>query len=80
MNSPHEGHSVIREELDVELWEHVCHDTGRSPEARREAMQVAAMALRYIIDLCEPVPEPPSANRPLTDDGLADQPVVEPEP
>lgn len=53
MHSPHEGHSVIREELDVELWEHVCHDTGRSAEARHEALQVAAMALRYILDLCE---------------------------
>jgi hypothetical protein len=54
MHSPHEGHSVIREELDPELWEHVCHDTGRSPGARHEALQVAAMALRYILDLCEP--------------------------
>jgi hypothetical protein len=53
MHSPHEGHSVIREELDVELWEHVCHDTGRSAEARQEAMQVAAMALRYILDLID---------------------------
>ncbi len=53
MHSPHEGHSVIREELDVELWEHVCRDTGRSPEARHEALQVAAMAIRYILDLCE---------------------------
>lgn len=56
MHSPHEGHSVIREELDPELWSHVCHDTGRSPEARHEALQVAAMALRYILDLIdEPV-------------------------
>lgn len=50
MNSPHEGHSVILEELD-ELWDHVKADTGRSPEARHEALQVAAMALRYIVDL-----------------------------
>ncbi len=56
MHSPHEGHSVIREELDKELWEHVCNDTGRSAGARHEALQVAAMALRYIIDLCEPIP------------------------
>ena len=59
MHSPHEGHSVIREELDKELWEHVCHDTGRSPEARHEALQVAAMALRYILDLIdEPAARP----------------------
>ena len=55
MHSPHEGISVIREELDPELWDHVCADTGRSPEARHEALQVAAMALRYILDLCEPL-------------------------
>lgn len=53
MNSPHEGHSVIREELERELWEHVCTDTGRSPEARKEALQVAAMAVRYILDLID---------------------------
>ena len=53
MHSPHEGHSVIREELDKELWAHVCADTGRSPEARHEALQTAAMAIRYILDLCE---------------------------
>lgn len=53
MNSPHEGHSVIREELEKELWEHVCADTGRSPEARKEALQVAAMGVRYILDLID---------------------------
>lgn len=55
MHSPHEGHSVIREELD-ELWEHVRADTGHSPGARHEALQIAAMALRYIVDLCEEQP------------------------
>lgn len=52
MASPHEGKAVIEEELD-ELWEHVKADTGRGPEARAEALQVAAMALRYVHDLCE---------------------------
>jgi hypothetical protein len=51
-NSPHEGWAVIREELD-ELWDHVKADTGRSPEARKEAIQIAAMALRYVHDLTE---------------------------
>lgn len=50
MNTPHEGWSVIFEELE-ELREHIRTDTGRSIEARREAIQVAAMALRYVIDL-----------------------------
>lgn len=51
MHSPHEGHSVIREELD-ELWEHVRADTGRGADARKEAIQIAAMGLRYALDLC----------------------------
>ena len=52
MHSPHEGVSVIREELE-ELWDHVKADTGRTPEARKEALQVAAMAIRYVVDLIE---------------------------
>lgn len=51
MHSPHEGMSVIREELD-ELWDHVKDDTGRTIAARKEARQVAAMGLRYVLDLC----------------------------
>jgi len=53
MASPHEGHSVIREEFE-ELWEHVRSNTGRSREARAEAIQLAAMAVRYVVDLCGP--------------------------
>ena len=49
-NSPHEGKAVIEEELD-ELWAHVKANTGRSDAAYREAIQVAAMALRYAVDL-----------------------------
>lgn len=51
MNSPHEGWSVIFEELE-ELREHVRADTGDGVAARKEAMQVAAMGLRYALDLC----------------------------
>lgn len=51
MHSAHEGHSVIREELD-ELWDHVKTDTGQTRAARKEAFQVAAMGLRYALDLC----------------------------
>jgi len=50
MYSPHEGHSVIREELD-ELWDHVKADTGTSYEGGKEAVQVAAMGIRYLIDV-----------------------------
>lgn len=52
MHSPHEGISVIREEVD-ELWDHVKADTGRTPDARKEAKQIAAMAIRYIVDLID---------------------------
>lgn len=51
LHSPHEGHSVIREEMD-ELWDHVKDDTGRTSGARKEALQVGAMGIRYALDLC----------------------------
>jgi len=52
-NSGHEGYAVIYEEMD-ELWEEV----KRYPHAdkrklREEAVQVGAMALRFIVDICE---------------------------
>lgn len=53
-NSPHEGWAVIREELD-ELWEHVKANTATTFDARSEAIQVAAMALRFAVDLCSDV-------------------------
>lgn len=49
-NSPHEGWAVIREELD-ELWDEVKANRGRMPDAKVEAIQVAAMAVRYVLDL-----------------------------
>ena len=51
-NSPHEGYAVILEELD-ELWTEVKKRGDlRSPEImRKEALQVAAMAVRFIYDL-----------------------------
>lgn len=51
--SAHEGKAVIEEELD-ELWDAVkANDVSH---ARREAVQVAAMAVRFLVD----IPEPPS--------------------
>lgn len=47
-HSTHEGYAVIKEELD-ELWDEV-----RRNDADRsccEALQVAAMGVRYIVDL-----------------------------
>ena len=48
---PHEGYAVILEELD-ELWDEVKPDRGKSDSARTEALQVAAMGVRYILDVC----------------------------
>lgn len=52
-NSAHEGFSVLNEEVD-ELWDHVKVKQGRRDiEAmKKEAVQVAAMALRFIVDVC----------------------------
>jgi hypothetical protein len=55
-NTPHEGWAVLREEVD-ELWDEV---KGKHPDRqarmRTEAVQVAAMALRFIEDCCDSAP------------------------
>jgi hypothetical protein len=52
-NSAHEGYGVLLEELD-ELWEHVKTNQRKRDliAMRKEALQVAAMALRFAIDVC----------------------------
>lgn len=52
MQSPHEGYAILHEELD-ELWDEVKvkqsnHDREKM---RKEAKQVAAMAVRFMVDL-----------------------------
>ena len=48
-NSAHEGYAVLKEEVD-ELWDAI--KTNASPQHQREeAVQVAAMAIRYILDI-----------------------------
>lgn len=50
-NSAHEGYAVILEEVD-ELWDEVkkqYHDSG--PNMRKEALQIAAMAVRFLTDV-----------------------------
>lgn len=48
--SPHEGYAVLLEEVD-ELWDEIKRDGGgRNAAARAEAIQIAAMAIRYVID------------------------------
>ncbi len=59
-NSAHEGFAVLKEEVD-ELWEEVRMRPGEDPTSkkvrlaamREEAVQVAAMALRFIKEVCD---------------------------
>ena len=54
-HSNHEGYAVILEELD-ELWEAIKTNPygpfSSSSEIESEAIQVAAMALRFLVDRC----------------------------
>lgn len=54
MNSAHEGWAVLREEVD-ELWDEIkakeC--TRNHDRLRKEAVQVAAVAVRFVIDVCD---------------------------
>lgn len=54
MASPHEGFGIMYEEF-VELQAHIFAKAGKrnTEEMRKEAVQVAAMAVRFIIDICE---------------------------
>lgn len=52
MNGPHEGWAVIAEELD-ELWDEAKQRDRNMVRLRFEAIQVAAMAIRFVIDVCD---------------------------
>ena len=53
-NSAHEAYAVLLEEVDelkAEVWK---NKISRDPQAmRKEAVQVAAIALRFIHDVCD---------------------------
>lgn len=53
MNSAHEGYGVLAEEVD-ELWDHVKTNQKKRDlvAMRKEAIQVAAMALRFAAEVC----------------------------
>ncbi len=55
MHGPHEGYAVILEELD-ELWEEVRAQKQYKEKMRHEALHVAAMAARFVIDVCATPP------------------------
>lgn len=54
MNSPHEGYAVILEEVD-ELWELVKghHSESDRDRMKKEAIQIAAMAIRFVGEVLE---------------------------
>ncbi len=52
MHGPHEGYAVILEELD-ELWDEIKRQQIDQAAMRKEALHVAAMALRFVKDLCD---------------------------
>jgi len=53
--SPHEGYAVILEELD-ELWDEIKKQHPDPDALAKEAAQVAAMGLRFLVD-CVPEDE-----------------------
>lgn len=54
MNSAHEAYAVLAEEVD-ELWQHVKTNQKQRdlPAMRAEAIQVAAIAVRFVRDVCD---------------------------
>ena len=52
MNSIHEGYAVMLEEVD-EFWDEAKRKTPDREHLRHELVQVAAMAVRIIIDCLE---------------------------
>lgn len=54
MHSPHEGYATLKEEVD-ELWDEVKKKPWlrEGYKLRKEAIQVTAMGLRFLVDLCE---------------------------
>ena len=53
-HSNHEGYGVIKEELD-ELWDEIkaSKDTIANEKMKEEAIQLAAMAVKFIVSLYE---------------------------
>lgn len=54
-HSSHEGFAVLHEEFDelkAEVWKNGTKHPERDAQMRKEAIQVAAMALRFLTDCC----------------------------
>lgn len=50
-NSAHEGYAVLKEEVD-ELWDEIKNKRPDNSLMEKEAIQVAAMAIRFVYDVC----------------------------
>jgi hypothetical protein len=50
-NTAHEGYALLLEEID-ELWVEVKRKPRSAEKMRKEAVQVAAMAIRFLVDIC----------------------------
>jgi len=51
-HSYHEGYAVLKEEVD-ELWDAIKTKDFDPDQIKKEAIQVAAMALRFLTDCCD---------------------------
>ena len=50
-NSTHEGYAILLEEVE-ELWDEIKQKQSDNLKLRTEAIQVGAMAIRFIQDCC----------------------------
>jgi len=61
MRGAHEGYAVLLEEVD-ELWDEVKRSKADLVAMRKEAIQIGAMALAFVVEVCDraaaPAPSP----------------------
>lgn len=61
MASAHEGYAVIKEEVD-ELWDEIKKKHPDPANLREEAIQIAAMGIRFVVDCTEDTTVEPDYN------------------